>query len=336
MKRVALYHLDGALPNLALMRISAHHNAMGDRSFLVRPKDPSDIQPDLFRNTGTPDIVYGSTIFKKSRAMVDALLRLHPNAHIGGTGIDLSIKLEDVGISGATKPFYGIYPDFTSSIGFTQRGCRLRCDFCVVPEKEGAVKQDSSVSEIWRGDPYPRDILLLDNDFFGQPKWRERVAEIRDGGFRVSLCQGINVRLINKGIAAALASMDTYNHKFSERQLYIAWDSMGDEDKVMRGISYLVDAGIRPRRIMVYMLVGFADGETHEDRDYRRRKLRERGVVPYPMPFTRTRELVGFQRWVVRAIDKYLPWDEFAAAGYDARNIKPEVEGQLRLGMGGS
>jgi len=69
------------------------------------------------------------------------------------------------------------------------------------------------------------------------------------------------------------------------------------------------------------MLIGYWPGETHEDRDYRRAKLREIGVDPYPMPFARTKELVGFQRWVVRAIDKKLPWDEFVAAGFDARNI---------------
>src|SRR6266436_1647510 len=35
------------------------------------------------------------------------------------------------------KPDYSLYPKFTGSLGFTQRGCRLSCKFCVVPIKEG-------------------------------------------------------------------------------------------------------------------------------------------------------------------------------------------------------
>ena len=48
---------------------------------------------------------------------------------------------------------YSIYgASFAASIGFTQRGCRLKCPFCVVPRKEGG---------IWRGEPYPRHLHLL-------------------------------------------------------------------------------------------------------------------------------------------------------------------------------
>ena len=64
--------------------------------------------------------------------------------------------------------------------------------------------------------------------------------------------------------------------------------------------------------------------------DYGRKKLRDSGVVPYPMPYKRPahqrgcrcpkcearRELVDFQRWVVFAYDKWLPWAEWEAASY--------------------
>src|ERR1700679_2281967 len=52
------------------------------------------------------------------------------------------------------------------------------------------------------------------------------------------------------------------------------------------------------------MLIGYWPGETHADRDYRRARLREWGARPYPMPYVRTPELVGFQRWVIGAYDK--------------------------------
>jgi hypothetical protein len=49
---------------------------------------------------------------------------------------------------------------------------------------------------------------LLDNDFFGQPVWRERIAEIRDGNFKACFSQGINPRCIREEAAEAIASID--------------------------------------------------------------------------------------------------------------------------------
>ena len=89
--------------------------------------------------------------------------------------------------------------EFDGSIGFTQRGCRLKCGFCVVPKKEGKNRSVKTIADIWRGDPYPRHLHLLDNDFFGQPReqWQARVDEIIDGKFKVCLNQGINTRMID-------------------------------------------------------------------------------------------------------------------------------------------
>jgi len=80
-----------------------------------------------------------------------------------------------------------------------------------------------------------------------------------------------------------------------------------------------VKHGVKPRDIMVYMLVGYWPDENEEDRLYRQQQLRDFGAIPYPMPYERTRELVGFQRWIVGAYDKRIPWDEWKKAKY-----KPE------------
>jgi hypothetical protein len=55
---------------------------------------------------------------------------------------------------------------YRHSIGFTQRGCRLRGPFCCVAEKAG-VGEARSISAIWRGEPFAKNLLLFDNDFFG-------------------------------------------------------------------------------------------------------------------------------------------------------------------------
>lgn len=316
---VLLLQLDGKIPNLALMRLSTHHKALGDAVELRRATAPQSVHPQIGDRF---DRVYASAIFETTRPVVEELRAVRPDAIIGGTGVDVALSLEDFGIT-EKRPDYSLYPSFTKSMGFTQRGCRLRCSFCVVPRKEGAVREDQTVAEIWRGDPYPREVLLLDNDFFGNPNWRDRIEELNSGKFKVSFNQGINVRFVNDETAAAVASVDYRDDSMKTKRIYTAWDNRKDEKRLFDGLNLLVKHGVKPDHIMVYMLVGYWPNETAEDREYRRAALRDFGARPYPMPFVRTPELVGFQRWVIGAYDKRVSWTDFERANY-----RPE-----RLGM---
>jgi hypothetical protein len=155
-----------------------------------------------------PDLHYASCIFKFSQ---ERLMRFQRTGRRRSSAAPAR-RSRPHRRGSARRPEYEFhdysdYPDFTASIGFTQRGCRLKCKFCVVPAKEGKPRSVNP-SPIWRGEPYPKHLHLLDNDFFGQPEWRERVAEIRDGGFKVCMSQGINVRLIDEEAAKALATIE--------------------------------------------------------------------------------------------------------------------------------
>lgn len=313
---VQLIQLDGKIPNLALMRIAAHHRALGDEVELRVAGNFEAIEKRLW---DMPDKVYASAIFTRTRPLAERLLAIWPDAVVGGTGWDLG-TLEQNGIS-TRETDYSIYPNFRQSIGFTQRGCRLKCEFCIVPKKEGSVKPEATIAEIWRGEPWPKELLLLDNDFFGQPKWRDRIAEIRDGGFKVSFNQGINARCLTEEAAEAIASVDYRDDSMKTKRIYTAWDSKGDEEKLFVGLNRLVKYGVKPDHIMVYILCGFWPGETQADREYRRQKLRDFGARPYPMPYVRTKEIVGFQRWIIGAYDKRIAWDRWQAAGYEPRNL---------------
>lgn len=318
--KALLYQLDGKIPNIALMRIAAHHRAMGHDVELRRTGNPNALLWD-----SEPDWVYGSVIFERSRFLGDRLLQAYPQAIIGGTGWNLERRIEDYGITTKVQD-YSVYPGFRQSIGFTQRGCRLKCPFCVVPRKEGPVAEENTIADIWRGEPWPRELLLLDNDFFGQPHWRERIAEIRAGGFKVSFNQGINARFLTDEAAEAIASVDYRDDSMQVKRIYTAWDNRKDEERLFAGLQRLVKYGVKPDHIMVYMLCGYWPGETQEDREYRRMRLREFGARPYPMPFTRTQELIGFQRWVIGAYDKRVRWGDWVNAGYEPRNLAAEAE----------
>ena len=315
---VLLVQLDGKLPNLALMRIAAHHRKCGDRIELRHGADFGGLFDEAF------DRVYGSAIFDRTRPLVRRLLATFPHAIVGGTGWDLVRTVEHVGIRAAGLD-YSIYPRYRQSIGFCMRGCRLGCPFCVVPTKEGQARAAGTIVEIWRGEPWPREVVLLDNDFFGNPEWRARTGELRDGRFKVCFTQGINARILTPEQAEEIASVDYRNSNMAERRLYTAWDRTQDEARLFAGLELLCRYGVRPRHLLVYMLVGYDPNETHADRDYRRRKLREFGALPYPMPFRRTPELVGFQRWVIGAYDKRVPWVDWQDANYQPRQLRPKT-----------
>lgn len=315
--RVLLLHLDGRLPNLALMRAAGWHRAQGDHVELRRAGNARALEP---RFDDPPwDHVYASAIFKRTLPLAQRVSALYQNAFVGGTGVSLTTTMEEVGVPADAPIDYTDYDRWSQSIGFTQRGCRLACEFCVVPRKEGKISAGRSIAEIWRGDPWPRQIVLLDNDFFGGPAWRDRIAELREGRFKVCFSQGINARMLNDETAQAIASVDYRKDDMKTRRIYTAWDGLKDERTLFRGLEALARAGVKPRNIMVYMLIGFHDSAA--DREHRRAKLREFGALPYPMPYTREPELVGFQRWVVGAYDKRIPWDAWRGSRYSPRRL---------------
>lgn len=272
------------------------------------------------------DRVYGSAIFKFSADKIARLRHTYPDAIIGGTGTDSVQTVEDV-VSQHDGRDYSLYPAYTASLGFTQRGCRLSCKFCVVPAKEGKARSVSTIADIWRGNGHPKKLHLLDNDFFGNPDWRARVAEIRDGGFKVCLNQGINVRHLTPEAAEALASIEYRDDSFTERRVYTAWDNLKDEDIFFRGVDMLEAVGIAGKKIMAYMLVGFDKRETWERLWHRFNRMVERGIEPYPMVYDcratdpeRYRELKQFQRWVVTGLYRAVPFSEYDAGKKSGRS----------------
>lgn len=323
--KILILQLDGKIPNLALMRISAHFKSEGAEVMFRQAGNERALQPELFDN-GEFDQVFASAIFEKTRPLIDHLMQIYPKAIVAGSGsYNKKKRLDSIGITSRAAD-WSLYPRFKNSIGFTQRGCRLKCQFCGVPDMEGSVYEESIIAEIWRGDPYPKNILLLDNDFFGQTVWRDRIAEIRDGGFKVSFNQGINARMLTDETAEAISSVKFSDDNFVRRRIYTAWDNLGDSRRLFAGLRSLVKYGIKPDEIMVYMLIGFWPGETHDDRERRRKALRKFGCRPYPMPWTRTTELARYQTWVIGAYDKRVTWEQWVRANYQPRNLKIDID----------
>lgn len=333
---IRLTQIDGKLPNLALMKLSALYRDRAKITFTKRVERDM-LEPEY-------DHVYGSAIFSFSADRVRRFMEQFPNAVVGGTyDIANNRTVEDyLGIEPTEAVDYSIYPNFTASIGFTQRGCRLKCGFCVVPKKEGKPRSVNTIDSIWRGEPYPKHLHLLDNDFFGQPReqWMARLDEIRSGGFKMCLNQGINTRMIDDESAAALASVPYYDDAFKRRRLYTAWDNIGDEKRFFKGVDTLERHGIPPTHLLVYMLVGYDRRETWKRLLYRFDKMVERGIRPFPMIYGDRYRLLPlggcnqriahkplwqFQKYVVRRYYEFMAFEDFD------NNAKRTVSAQADL-----
>lgn len=304
--KVRLVQIDGKLPNLALMKLSSYYKMTGEEVIFTR-----SVSRDLI--DGHPDKVYASAIFEFSQKHLATFKANWPEAIIGGTGSGHWGTVEDL-IGGHDGLDYSIYPDYPFSLGFSQRGCRLKCGFCVVPKKEGSPVAVSRIADIWRGPGHAKKICLLDNDFFGQPKevWRERIAELNHGGFRVCFNQGLNVRLLDEESCAALATVQYRDDQFQRRRLYTAWDNLNDEGIFFRGVDMLEKAGVPPKHLMAYMLVGYDPKETWERIWHRFDKMVARGILPYPMVYNNARrDLKAFQRWVVTGLYRAVAWKDY-------------------------
>lgn len=190
---ISLIDVDGhgGFPNLALMKISAWHKAQGDNVEWYSP---------LFSN---PDKIYMSKVFTFTRDYMD-LNPAHPEPERGGTGYDIHKKLPEA--IERMKPDYSIYPNAKESYGFLTRGCIRRCEWCVVPEKEGDIRAVADIRDI-AGDR--KSVVLMDNNFLAANSHfvKTQLNIIIQNKIRVDFNQGLDARLVYDNVANLLAQI---------------------------------------------------------------------------------------------------------------------------------
>ncbi len=289
--KVAVLDVDSKIPNLALMKISQWHKLNGD-----------DVEHYMPLAHHLYDKVYASKIFNFSDGS-----DIQDDMITGGTGIDLKISLPPK--MDTMTPDYSLY-NYPHNIGFTQRGCRFKCEFCVVPQKEGKPWSANTIDELWT----QRDskfLILLDNDFFGNPDWEERIEEMKEYDLRVNFSQGLNIRIISERQAQALASVNFRNINDNSKQVTFAWDQIKDEKVIKRGFKRVTDAGIKPYQMQFYVLIGF--DTTPEEDLHRVMMLKDWGCDPYAMPYDKSDPYQKkFVRWVNRrAVFHSCTWEEY-------------------------
>jgi len=281
---ILLIQVDGKLPNLALMKLSAHHKQKGD---------------NVGFNVSNPDVVYASVIFAKHYANAKGIKLFYPDAdfHLGGSALDIPNYLPNE--IEHMMPDYSLYPKLNYSMGFTTRGCFRKCEFCIVPKIEGKFREHANIEEFHN--PDFNKVMLLDNNILASKKLYKTISFIKDNDLKVCISQGMDARLVTKKTAETLASIKSYNQSFKIKSYIFAWDNIKDEKNVLKGLNKMIDAGIKPKHIMVYVLVGF--DSNYWDDIYRLDTLSKIGVCPYVMIYNFKRNdkiLNAIAKWANR------------------------------------
>lgn len=318
--KILLVDVDSKMPNLALMKLSAYHKAQGDevRLWRMQTEDCTSLPCVEYDRT------YVSCIFGKNAWVARAFDGV-PGAEIGGYGVN-GAKLPDE--IEHTMPDYDLYGcDFL--MGYTTRGCIRNCPWCKVPEMEGCIRDHAPISEFHHPD-YDK-LVLLDNNLFALDwKFREDIKYIVENGLKVNFSQGLDIRLIDEEKVGLLADCKYYDWHFKNRRLHFAFDMPEIEEEVVKGIEILKGAGIPPRHLMFYMLVGFGvnNGYSWGDfirNDYHRFEVLDRmGVLPYVMTYNDRCDIPllnpHFERWVNGRYYKVCDFE-----GYDKGNSQEVI-----------
>lgn len=289
---IALHDSEGMkFPNLALMKISAWHKANGDRVEWFNA-----LMSDEY------DKVYSAKVF--TFTPVDPYL---PDMAVrGGTGYGLKAELP-AGIE-HIRPDYDLYPQADFALGFLTRGCIRQCPWCIVPKKEGTIREHAFFEEFARHDT--RNIVFMDNNVLAHEHGIREIERLAGSGYKVDFNQGLDARIIgaNPDIAKRLAALKWY------KPLRLACDKSSQMPHVEKAAGLLRSFGCKPSIFSCYVLV------TDIEDAYRRVEfLRRLNIDPFAQPYRDfeknlppSSEQRRFARWVNhKAIFKTVAWKDY-------------------------
>lgn len=283
--KILIIDIDSKIPNYALKKIEKYHLDKGDEVVWNLP---------LYRQLA--DKVYVSCVFTKNR---DLCFQWEddPKCLIGGSGYDLSIKLPDE--IDQVKPHI--------NLGFTTRGCIRKCEFCIVPQKEGNIKIEADIYDLWDGKS--KDVVLLDNNILALPKHFKLICQqARENKIRLDFNQGLDYRLLNQEIINELKTI-------SHQELHFAFDNPGEINGIDKAIDLLQKNKIN--RCNWLVLCGF--NTTFEQDLFRVNYLKSRNQNAYLMRYNgkTTKELTRLSRWVNnRSWFHAISWEYFLERNY--------------------
>ncbi len=198
----------------------------------------------------------------------------------------------DFDMSGSPDALSIHNPDAT----FTSRGCIRKCSFCAVPKIEGNLVE----LEDWKVKP-----IICDNNLLAcSDKHFNKVIDklLEHNINNIDFQQGLDARLLS----------ELHAKRFSELPINtvirLAWDNIKIEGEYKKAFDILIDSGIKPSQIRVYVLFGYKD--TPEDARYRLETIRNMGALPNPSRYqalnSKNRNEYIEEGWTNDLLTKYM------------------------------
>lgn len=282
--RVALVDTDNTgFPNLALMKLSAAYKAQG-------------------HSVGwwAKDVIYDK-ILASSAFTFTVKKDLPDGAIVGGVGFKSQLNLPDS--IEHICPDYELYPT-NYSMGFLTRGCPRKCEWCVVPNKEGDIRPHAEFTEFVRHDT----AVFLDNNVLAHDFGIDQIEKLGRAGVKVDFNQGLDARLIDDSVARRLGKLKWVV------PLRMACDFDAMMPVIQKAATLLRWHNCSPRAYSCYVLV--KDIESALERV---KFLKGIGIDPFCQPYRDlasttepSREARRFSRWVnTKQLFRSMPWEEY-------------------------
>lgn len=298
--KILIIDIDSKIPNLALKKVERYYLDKGGEVIWNIP-----LAKDIV------DKVYVSCVFTKNKNKCNFWEGI---ADIGGSGYSLDINLPlEIDV---VKP--------RINYGFTTRGCIRKCKFCVVPKKEGGIRIEGDLLDLWDG--YSRKIVVMDNNILALPTHFEAVCwQARENNIKLDFNQGLDHRLLTPEIVELMTTISHTEYRF-------AFDYPSYLPTVERAINLLKQKGIN--RSNWYVLVGF-DTTKAEDlmrlnylKGMNQRAYVQRYETHYFDPF-----YIGLARWVNQPhLFVGMTWQEFLDYPRpDHQRLRRAIEAENRI-----
>ena len=152
----------------------------------------------------------------------------------------------------------------------TSRGCRNRCWFCSVPEREGYQLRELPITNGW--------IIADDNLLACSEKHIDSVFEmLKRQPHRPQFTGGLEAKLLTQEMAFRLKELNP-------ETIFFAYDTLEDYEPLIQAGKYLQIAGYSKgqHRTRCYVLIGYK-GDTFEKAEKRLRQAWDAGFFPFAM-----------------------------------------------------
>lgn len=279
-------------PNLASMKISAHHKSIGDVVSLLLSYDEISEYDKVyiskaFTDTYVPksaismsNVSYGGTgfFYDKAPPLPEEIEHSKPDYHLYDDWVYNQIR------SGVSRKNFTYYLDY--SIGFLTRGCFRKCEFCVNKNHQRCIEH-APIDEFMDEDR-PK-LCFLDDNFFACTKWKEIITVVKKTGKRFQFKQGLDERILTDEKIDELMS---WNY---DGDYIFAFDDIADKELIESNLKRIKEKypGTK-RHFKFYVLCGFDRNGKWDDAfwlndiqdTFERIKILMRyGAIPYIMRY---------------------------------------------------